>query len=218
MKQFLLLVILLSLTACTVASLPPDEAAQLANDLGFLITDRVGVYYTVKHGDSLWSIATTYQVTVDDIMRENQDVLKGSRVLKSGQILFIPSVKTQPEPPLPTESEFIWPVKGTLLGGASTKGIKIKAQHGAPVKAVKSGLIIYTGEEPGLGKTVIIKHSDNFTSLYCYNSEILVKLEQLVKQGEVIARAGETGRAEESQLFFMLMKGDKLVNPLSYLK
>jgi murein DD-endopeptidase MepM/ murein hydrolase activator NlpD len=69
----------------------------------------------------------------------------------------------------------------------------------------------------GYGKVVTIKHSDGFLSFYGYNSEILVKVDQVVKQGDVIARAGKTGRATQPQLYFRLFKGETSVNPMRYL-
>jgi murein DD-endopeptidase MepM/ murein hydrolase activator NlpD len=129
-------------------------------------------------------------------------------------------IKPQPDDyPPGQENNFIWPVQGRLLGTASKEGIKIKASSGTPVVAVKSGVVTYVDEQMrGFGKVVVLKHADGFTSFYGYNSDISVKAGDKVRQGQTIARVGQTGRAEEPQLYFKLLKGEELVNPVYYLK
>jgi len=218
--KYLLIPILLLLTGCySIAQLPPDEEEKLNNDLSFLTTERTGVYYKVRQGDTLWNIAKMHNTDVDEVIRANRETLQGKSDIRTGQILFIPSVKDTPQPILPAESEFIWPLKGAVLEPSSEEGINIKARQGESVLATKSGVVTYVDDKwPGLGKIIVIKHSDGFVSLYGYNSEILVKSGESVKQRQVIAKAGKSGRAQDPQLHFKLMKNDRLVNPLSYLK
>ncbi|MFA5795246.1 MAG: M23 family metallopeptidase [Candidatus Brocadiia bacterium] len=119
---------------------------------------------------------------------------------------------------LVSESGFIWPIKNTVLNNMGTGGINIKAKAGEPVKAVKSGVVSFVSERfEGYGKIINIKHTDGFVSVYAYNSEILVQLNQVVKQGDIIAKAGQTGRAETPELHFRLFHNEQPVNPMSYL-
>lgn len=129
------------------------------------------------------------------------------------------SGKITPLPPnVLSETGFIWPLKGKVLNKLGESGINIKATAGAPVYAVKSGMVIFVSEQfEGYGKLINVKHSDGFISVYAYNSEILVTNNQIVKQGEIIAKAGQTGRAESPQLHFRLFYNEKPVNPLNYL-
>lgn len=116
------------------------------------------------------------------------------------------------------EHDFVWPIKGTILSNLGVNGITIQAYEGQEVKTVKSGLVSFASEAlQGYGQTIIIEHADGFSSFYGYNSEILVEPGDVVKQGQVIARAGRTGRATWPQLHFMLFKGQKPVRPLDYL-
>lgn len=219
MTKYILIGILILITGCTMAPLPDDEEAKLNTDLSFLTKEKNGVYYKVQEGDTLWNIARMNKINVNELIQANQDVLKGSQEIRAGQLLFIPTAKEVVQPVVPAEADFIWPVKGTILENLSENGINIKASIGTSVVAVKSGVVTYVDEKwPGLGKIIVIKHSDGFTSLYGYNSEIDVKLGDKVKQGQVIAKVGKTGRAEEAQLHFKLMKNEQLVNPLSYLR
>jgi murein DD-endopeptidase MepM/ murein hydrolase activator NlpD len=134
---------------------------------------------------------------------------------------ILQGIPDQPEVSLEgivSESGFIWPIKGTILEPQDPSWINIKAREGASIRAVKSGIVTFVSDDvAGCGKTATIKHSDGFLSFYAYNSEILVKKNQVVKQGDVIAKAGTTGRATTSQLHFRLFKNDIPVNPLNYL-
>lgn len=117
-----------------------------------------------------------------------------------------------------SELGFIAPLDGRVMENRGEDGVSFKATEGQPVRAVKSGLVTFVSEDmTGYGKVVTIKHSDGFLSFYAYNSEILVKADQVVKQGEVIAKAGQSGRATQPQLYFRLFKGESPVNPLNYL-
>jgi murein DD-endopeptidase MepM/ murein hydrolase activator NlpD len=117
-----------------------------------------------------------------------------------------------------SELGFIWPLQGAILANEGIEGINIKAYEGQPVKATKSGIVTFVSDNmTGYGKTITIKHSDGFISIYAYNSENLVKIDQIVKQGDIIAKAGSTGRATQPQLHFRLFKNETPVNPLNYL-
>ena len=55
--------------------------------------DDNGDYYTVKRGDSLWSIANKYNTTVAELVETNN---LGSNTLQIGQVLRIPRKSTTP--------------------------------------------------------------------------------------------------------------------------
>lgn len=57
------------------------------------------VRYTVKAGDTLWSIATSYKVTVDAIVKANN--ITNANLIYVGQVLIIPGTSTPPPPPPP---------------------------------------------------------------------------------------------------------------------
>jgi murein DD-endopeptidase MepM/ murein hydrolase activator NlpD len=121
---------------------------------------------------------------------------------------------------LKAETDFIWPLKGSIIKKSQVNdmGIAIKAFEGQEIRAVKSGTVAFISPSyEGYGKTIIIRHTDNFISFYAHNSDILVKLNESVKQGQVISRAGHTGRITQPQLGFWLFKNENPVDPLNYL-
>jgi lipoprotein NlpD len=123
----------------------------------------------------------------------------------------------------PRESEgieFIWPARGKVLTGFSepaSKGVDISGKPGDPVVAAASGRVIYIGTGiRGYGKLIVIKHDNNFNSVYAHNREILVKQDQAVARGQQIAELGDTD-ADAPKLHFEIRKSGKPVDPAKYL-
>ncbi len=116
--------------------------------------------------------------------------------------------------------EFIWPARGRVLAGfaePSSKGVDIGGKPGDPVVAAASGRVIYIGTGiRGYGKLIVIKHDNNFNSVYAHNREILVKQDQTVTRGQQIAELGDTD-ADSPKLHFEIRKSGKPVDPVKYL-
>lgn len=122
------------------------------------------------------------------------------------------------------EISFIWPLEGKILQGFNTSngskhdGIDIKAPEGSPIYAVANGTVIYSDNTiRGYGNMVIIKHKDGFVTVYAHNSVNLVKKDQTVKQGQIIAKVGDTGYATTPHLHFEIRLHAIPVNPINYL-
>jgi len=93
-------------------------------------------------------------------------------------------------------------------------GVDYAAPYGSPVYAVAEGVVKYAGWLGGYGKTVIIKHSNGFETLYGHLSSILVKAGDRVGQGHMIGRVGSTGLSTGPHLHFEVRKDGRLLNPL----
>ncbi len=190
------------------------------------------VYHRVERGETLWSISHRYNILLYDLVRANR--ISDSSQIEVGQRLIIPAVRqpvTSPPPSRPEWSrdipsaEFVWPVKGKVISifgtrrrGTVNKGIDIAAKVGTEVYAARGGKVSFTHEGlPGFGKTIILDHGDGFASVYAYIDQILVQQGEGVAQRQVIARVGESGRAEVPALHFEIRKNQKAQNPLHYL-
>ncbi len=95
-------------------------------------------------------------------------------------------------------------------------GIDIALKEGTEIKASAPGRVIFSGEARGYGKVVIIEHEGGFSTLYGHNSSNIVKKGDLVKEGQLIAFSGSTGRATGPHLHFEVRKDGEAVDP-SYL-
>jgi len=135
------------------------------------------------------------------------------------------TVNYLPKTDFAARGSFAWPVRGYILSpfGAKVdkvinKGIDIRAVEGSDVRAARAGRVVYCdSRHKGFGKTVILDHGSSLQTVYSYNSRILVNVGDAVRQNEVIAKAGRTGRAKEASLHFEIRKDGIPQDPLYYL-
>jgi len=119
-------------------------------------------------------------------------------------------------------SRWKWPVKGKIIARFSSKaqgnnGIDIAGRRGTNIRATAEGKVVYTGSAlTGYGKLVIIKHNDDYLSAYAHNDKILVKEQQQIKAGDIVAKMGDTD-AQRVMLHFEVRFRGKSVDPLKYL-
>lgn len=113
-----------------------------------------------------------------------------------------------------------WPSSGKVIqefNGITSKGIDIAGNLGDPVYAAAAGRVVYAGSElRGFGKLIIIKHNDDYISVYAHNNVLLVKEGETVKRGQKIAEMGNTD-APRVELHFEIRLRGKSVNPLGLL-
>ena len=117
------------------------------------------------------------------------------------------------------------PVKGTIAGrfgspraegGASWKGVFIRAAEGAEVKAVAAGAVVFSDWLRGFGNLLIIDHGDDFLSVYGNNESLLAAVGAAVKSGESIATVGNSGGNPDSGLYFELRHRGLPFDPLKW--
>lgn len=97
-------------------------------------------------------------------------------------------------------------------------GIDISVREGTPVRAATGGTVVYSDNRlSGYGNLVIIRHGKNLFTAYAHNQRNLVRKGDVVKRGDTIARAGQTGRITGPHLHFEVRHGSTAVDPLSYL-
>jgi len=119
-------------------------------------------------------------------------------------------------------SRWQWPVKGKIISTfyskvQGNKGIDIAGRRGTNISAAANGKVVYAGSAlRGYGKLIIIKHNDDYLSAYAHNDKILVKEQQQIKSGDVIAKMGNTD-AQRVMLHFEVRFRGKSVDPLKYL-
>jgi lipoprotein NlpD len=197
--------------------------------------EAVGVFHQVHKGETLISICKAYKTDLQEVAEMNG--IEDSDSIQVGQKIFIPDVKKSLRPPVsdPGKSakaiikkwkgQFIWPVeKGVLTskygirGGRRHDGIDVAAPEGTAVLAAADGKVLYSGDQQrGYGNLVIIRHKDDMITVYAHNKVNLVKEGQAVKQGQVIAQVGTTGRATGPHVHFEIRKRTKPRNPLFFL-
>jgi lipoprotein NlpD len=119
---------------------------------------------------------------------------------------------------------FIWPVKGNIAArfgiqpnGMFYNGIRITAKEGEPVVASDSGTIIFSSSIKDYGETVIIKHADNYATVYTNLGSRLVKMDDRVKKGDQIALIIKGENTTGTFMNFEIRHMNKARNPLFFL-
>ena len=116
----------------------------------------------------------------------------------------------------------IQPVNGgriiSRFKGAANDGINIEAAEGEPVVAAASGMVVYTGGDvKNYGNMIVLRHDNGWLTAYGNTSKIVVKKNDYVKQGDIIAFVGSTGGVKSPQLHFAVRNGKLPVDPEKYL-
>ncbi len=123
-------------------------------------------------------------------------------------------------------SGFSWPAQGRISGVYGSQrilngqprnphfGLDIAAPTGTDVFAPADGLVTLTHPDMLLsGGTLILDHGQGLSSTFLHLSKILVEAGTFVKQGDLIARIGATGRASGPHLDWRMNWLDQRVNP-----
>ncbi len=84
------------------------------------------------------------------------------------------------------------------------EGTDYGAPTGTPIKAAGSGRVRFAGWKGGYGRTVILQHGDNITTLYAHMSRLGkgIKNGTRVKQGETIGYVGSSGMVTGPHLHY----------------
>ena len=135
------------------------------------------------------------------------------------------SIKTQDiqsettiEPKLPPVGGTITSVVGMRIDPIDGKwrhhnGIDIAIPTGTPVTPVAAGVVVFSGQRPGYGNTILIEHDNGMVTLYGHNSRLVADAGQQVDRNTVIAISGNTGRSTGPHLHFEAWQAGINVTP-----
>ena len=129
--------------------------------------------------------------------------------------------------PLFLKKGFIMPVNGRISGvfgsqrilngepRAPHSGIDIAAPRGAPARSPADGIARLVAADTFLmGNVLMIDHGLGVSSIFIHLDSVAVSEGDLVRQGEVVARVGQTGRATGPHLHWGVSVGSTPVDPL----
>ncbi len=150
------------------------------------------------------------------------DMLQSVHLPASGNAILTRLSNTTPS---------IWPIKGRISSsfgnridpfkgnGAFHPGVDLSTDRGTPVVATADGIVRSAGWSGGYGKLVEINHGANsLTTRYAHLTEVFARAGQVVRRGEVIGRAGSTGRSTSSHLHYEVRYNGTPLNPYKYLR
>jgi len=229
------------------SAVPPSHAAITQPAQARAVSAPLETAHVVQPGETLYSISRStgsdlgqiaaannlrapYTISVGQTLR-----IPGASAPAARREAFAPQASdgvadiartvSYQAPPPRTSNMFDWPVQGAIIGsyglsvsGKRNDGVNIAAPVGTPVRAAADGEVVYRGSElDGYGNLILIKHEDGFVTAYAHNDAMLVKKGDRVRQGQVIAKVGQTGSASEPQLHFEIRQNLKSVDPVALL-
>jgi murein DD-endopeptidase MepM/ murein hydrolase activator NlpD len=213
------------------------------------ILPTTGITYSVKDGDTLESILNKYKLSEDDFLDANN--IESFEDLATDAIVVIPMASVNmpaapkvastfvrsdsgrvalrtantPSGLIASAVSFIWPTPvRTITQGYSSRhtGLDISDSKMEPIYASSDGFVEISGYQTnGYGNTIVVNHGNGFKTRYAHASELYVSAGDYVKQGQLIAKQGRTGRVRGAtgiHLHFEIMKNGVKVNPLSYVR
>lgn len=98
----------------------------------------------------------------------------------------------------------------------SHNGIDFAAPTGTPIRATGDGVVQSIGTQGGYGKTIVLRHPNNITTLFAHQSRFAKGLKKgdRVSQGQIIGYVGSTGWSTGPHLHYEFRINNKPVDPL----
>lgn len=132
------------------------------------------------------------------------------------QVVYTPSKS-------PLEGEFVLTSPFGTRRSPFTKelhfhsGLDLAASVGTPIHAPADGTVVFAGRYPlklsvpwwRYGNLVAVRNGDRYITLFGHCDEVLVERGQAVRQGEVIARVGNTGWSTSPHLHYEVRVRDE---------
>lgn len=195
-------------------------------------------YYRVERGDTLYSIARRHNRSVADLARWSN--ISDSSQIEVGQLIRVKppagagisaakatdkpvatsgqraaAPDTTPSKPPASAIRLRWPADGRVAGSfapPAEKGLRIEVPAGGKVRAAAPGWAIHVGTLRGYGQLVIIKHNDDWLTVYGNLDRPLVKENDRISAGQEIGTM-----SRDNELHFEVRGNGKPVNPALYL-
>ncbi len=108
----------------------------------------------------------------------------------------------------PEDHPFVQPFKGKVISkfgprhGRMHTGTDIKLNLGDSVRCAFDGKVRLAQRFSGYGNMVLVRHKNGIETVYAHLKKINVKVNDIVKAGDLIGLGGRTGRATTEHLHF----------------
>ena len=166
-------------------------------------------YYTVKSGDSLWSISRKFGVSVNELKKVNN---LSSNLLSIGQNLIIPGKKNNT-----SSNEYVVKKGDTLYGIANKYNVSIdnlKSYNNLSTDSLSIGQTIKIPDNKANSNEYVVKSGD---SLYSISRKYGVSVDELMSVNNLKSTVLSVGQVlkipnsgEVTNVIYTVKKGDSL--------
>lgn len=101
---------------------------------------------------------------------------------------------------------------------ARHEGVDFAAASGTPIVAAAGGIVVASEATPDYGNMVDIDHGNGLVTRYAHASRLLVRVGDIVRPGQEIAKVGSTGRSTGPHLHFEVHVNGEPANPRGFLR
>lgn len=224
--------------AAAVASLPAISfrLGAISGAISSTVTPQVGGEYIAVYQDDplgmvqearddyeeIRSLLDEMLASLSATITEAKEVRDTEAQLKASQALA-EKARLAPAVIWPTRSKIITSSFGYRSDpfkriSAYHSGIDIAGSIGDPIYAAMEGEVTASDQMGARGKYIIIKHANGLETWYMHLNSMTVSAGDKVGKGEQIGTLGNTGRSTGPHLHFQVIKQNKAVNPLGYVK
>jgi len=156
------------------------------------VNERMKYAMKLAQKDTLDYTSTLYDTLRSNI---NKKLKLGGNVFEAFQLLF---EKIFEDTTSAFSLFFMEPVKGIITQqfypDRGHFGIDYGLKIGTPVFAAASGFVVFADYTVDDGYLLIVQHERNYLTIYKHCSSLLKKVRDVVKQGELIALSGNSGK------------------------
>lgn len=96
-------------------------------------------------------------------------------------------------------------------------GVDFAGKSGSDIVSVASGVVTWSSKRYGYGLLVEVNHGNGYKTRYAHCDETLVKVGDVVRKGEVLAKMGSSGRSTGPHVHFEVYKNGRTVDPAAYI-
>jgi murein DD-endopeptidase MepM/ murein hydrolase activator NlpD len=115
----------------------------------------------------------------------------------------------------PVSSKFGWRLDPLSGETRFHQGVDIAVAYGHDVKAAADGIVSFAGVQNGYGNTVVIDHEGGRQTRYAHLSQELVRAGDVVSEGQVLGKSGNSGRSTGPHLHFEMLVNGRPVDPVA---
>lgn len=153
--------------------------------------------------------------------KQTQRIIKERKILQNARINFSEQQNAK--------NLFLPPATGVITGVFGSRrfynnqprrphtGIDYALPIGTPIIAPANGKVILTGHFFFNGKAIFLDHGQGLISAFIHLNAIPLSQGDEVKQGDIIAYSGQTGRATGPHLHWSLYLNQTVINPSIFL-